>query len=222
MRVSFANQNLATRFTTTKFAEFHQTLVSESVYSVWQAYRVASWNQEDWRLFVASRLFSELQQYEGGKQVFGWQRESTDLATILEALFTAEGNENTEIGYRLRKRLAVLLSKHVKNIEKDVKELYKQRTSFVHGSFFQHIYKETKITNGIAELPHPPFAFLYGQKENVRRALVAYLYLNKIRRADSSLFPGCASVLQILEGGIIDTTLRSIVDKHTTQILNLL
>ena len=93
-----------------------------------------------------------------------------------EALFTAGGDDNTEIGYRLRKRIAMLLSRQIPNIEAKMKELYKQRSAFVHGSFFRQIHKKTVVEKGLAHLPAPPFQFLYSEKELVRIALVAYLY----------------------------------------------
>ncbi len=172
----FHDQNQAERFSRTAFVDFHRALISQSVYSSWQADRVTRWTEEQWRLFVASLLYSELQQYEHGKQVFTWQRESADLATILEALFTATEGDTSEVGYRLRKRSAVLLSTWLPGIEKDLKELYKQRSAFVHGSFFTGIYKKTKAAKNWSNLPSPPFAFLYRQKEHVRIALAAYLH----------------------------------------------
>jgi hypothetical protein len=74
----------------------------------------------------------------------------------------------------------------------------------------------------MAELPHPPFDFLYKQKENVRRALIAYLNLSKAQRGDPTIFPGCNNVLETLERAIIDTKLRSAVEVQTSQILGLL
>lgn len=85
-----------------------------------------------------------------------------------------------ENGYRLRKRLAVLLSHRLPSIEEDIKNLYAQRSAFVHGSFFRQFYKEIKVGNALAELPQPPFNFLYQQKEHVRTALIAYLYVHKV------------------------------------------
>jgi hypothetical protein len=216
----FAQQNQASRFSTPAFIQFHKAIASEALYAAWDTSRFAHWDWEDWRLFTACQSFSDLSQYENSKQVFGWQRESADLSTILEALFTAEGNDNTEIGYRLRKRLAVLLSRRIPTIETDIKELYKQRSAFVHGSFFQQFHRNIEIKNGLAQLPQPPFDFLYKLKEYVRVALVAYLYLHNILETDRSAFPGCDSVLQLLERAIIDTGLRSTVEKHTSFILD--
>jgi len=222
LRLFFHDQNQVQRFSTKAFVEFHKGLVSESVYSVWQADRVARWQKEDWRLFVACLLYSELQQYENSKHVFTWQRESADLATILEALFTAGDDDTGEVGYKLRKRIAVLLSARIPGIEKDIRDLYTQRSAFVHGSFFRHLSRETKASQGMAELPHPPFDFLYKQKENVRRALIACLNLSKAQRGDPTIFPGCNNALELLERAIIDTGLRSTVERNTSYILGLL
>lgn len=78
------------------------------------------------------------------------------------------------------------------------------------------------LTRVTAELPSPPFRFLYRQKEHVRLALVSYLYLNKMYRADPASFFGCKNVLHILETAIIDTNLRIRIEKHTAHILGLL
>jgi hypothetical protein len=71
---------------------------------------MAGWDREDMRLFAACLRFNGLRESEHSKRAFTWQRESADLATILVALFTAGSGENTEIGCKLRKRVAVLLS----------------------------------------------------------------------------------------------------------------
>jgi hypothetical protein len=74
------------------------------------ANRVAQWSPEDWRLFLAALLFSGLQEYANGKGSYGWQRESAQMSAILKAMFTADDSHNEEVGYRIRKRLAVLPS----------------------------------------------------------------------------------------------------------------
>jgi len=218
----FAQQDQASRFSKSAFVEFHKILASASLYSAWDTSRFAQWHKEDWRLFTACQLFANLREYENSKQLFGWQRESADLCTILETLFTAEGNDNTEIGYKLRKRLAVLVSQRIPSIEEDIKALYKQRSAFVHGSFFRQFYKEIRVRNGLAELPKPPFDFLYKQKEHVRAALAAYLYLHRAFTEDRQAFAACGNVLEVLERAIIDTELRGIVTKQTSYILGLL
>ena len=221
-RFYFHDQNQADRFRRMVFVKFYEALISESVYGLWQAERMAHWDKEDWRLFVACLLFSELKTYENSKYPFTWQRESADMATILEALFTAGTGDNTEVGYKLRKRIAALMAFRFTDIEQEIKKLYKQRSAFVHGSFFLHTKKEIEVDNGLAKLPSPPFQFLNGQKERIRHALVAYLYLNKIRKSDAEEFKRCRNVLEILENSIIDLDLRTQVREHAEAILSLM
>ena len=181
---------------------------SLTVYSSWNALRMASWKKEDWRLFVACFLYSGLKEYENSKYPIIWQRESADMATLLEALFTAGSDDTSEVGYKLRKRAAALVGLHYPNIEDEIKRLYKERSSFVHGSFFRNVAKDVKISDGLVELPSPPFEILYRQKECVRQALIAYLYLDKIRRTTAE-FEGFATVMDILEDAIINLAVRS-------------
>jgi hypothetical protein len=202
--------------------QFYEALVSESGYGVSQAYPMAGWDREDMRIFVACLLFNELRDSEHSKYAFTWQRESADMATILEALFTAGSGDNTEVGYKLRKRVAVLLSFLFPSIEKEIRDLYKERSSFVHGAFFLRLREEIEIEGGLAKLPSPPFAFLYGYKERIRFALVGYMVLNKARKRGSEEFKGCASVLDILERAIIDIDMRAAVRVHAEGVLRLM
>jgi hypothetical protein len=218
----FHGQNQARIFKRKKFVNFFEILLSESIYAAWQADRCAKWDEEDWRLFVVCLLFSELKNYENVKNPFTWQRESADMITILEAMFTAKDEDNTEIIYRLRKRISVLLGFHLSDIESQIKDIYKQRSIFIHGSFFSQIKKQTKVDNGCADLPLPDFDFLKEQKENIRSLLAVYLYINKIRKSDNNEFEGCKHVLGILEQSIIDIGLRSKVKKHAQKIIYLL
>jgi hypothetical protein len=197
-RLFYHDQNQAARFSREQFVKFYEMLASESVYGSWQADRMAKWDREDWRLFVGCLLFSELRQGEHSKQVFTWQRESADMATILEALFTAGDDDHGEVGYKLRKRIAVLLAVWFPGIEEDVKKLYRQRSSFVHGSFFQQAKKDIEVSHGHAKLPSPPFEFLYLRKEQIRCALAIYLYLNKLRRSAKEGFGNHQNVIDIL------------------------
>jgi len=183
---------------------------------------MGKWDSEDMRLFVACLLFKGLRKSEHSKDVFTWQRESADMATILEALFTAGTGDNAEVSYKLRKRVAAMLSAEFPNIEKEVKDLYKQRSTFVYGAFFMQFRKDIEITDGHAKLPSPPFNVLYQQKERIRFALVAYIYLNKIRKMAVGEFKGYESVLDILERAVIDLQIRAAVNSHTERLLNLI
>jgi hypothetical protein len=221
-RLFFHDQNQAERFCRLEFVTFYRTLIEEAVYGTWQADRMAKWDGEDWRVFVASLLFAELRKGEHSKQVFTWQREAANMATILEALFTAKEKDTAEVGYRLRKRMAVLLSSWFPQIERSVKELYTQRSSFVHGTFFQDAKKQIKVKDGMARLPSPPFAFLYQRKEEIRYALAVYLHLNRLRKNGAPGFKGYRSVLEILEKSIIDLDMRARVHSSAEEIVRLL
>jgi hypothetical protein len=214
--MTYFNSQDGSFFNKKGFADFYKKLIKQSKYGIWQLDRIQSWNKEDWRLFVASLLYSGLKDYDNSKNTFGWQRESAEMATILESLFTAEDSQNEEVGYRLRKRLAVLLSWKFSSIEKDVKDLYKERSAFVHGSFFQQIAKESPRAQN--NLPTPNFQRLYEYKEYVRFALVAYLNLAQAIRSKRLEFDGF--VMEALEQAIIDTNLRKKIIIETKSIFD--
>jgi len=218
----FHDQKQADRFRRNEFVGFYEALISETVYASWQADRAAHWHREDWRLFVACLLFNELKTYENEKYFFTWQRESADMATILEALFTAGTGDNTEVGYKLRKRIAALMAFRFADIEQAVKKLYEERSAFVHGSFFRQFKNEIEIQGGFAKLPSPPFEALYAHKERIRHALAAYLYLSKTYRSKKDNFTDCKNVIDILEKSIIDLDLRARVTQHAEAIFGLM
>jgi len=218
----FHDQNQADRFRREQFVRFYEALISESVYACWQADRMALWNEEDWRLFVACLLFTELKTIENSKEVFTWRRESANMVTILESLLTAKGSYVAKVGRKVKQRISTLLGRQLTANQRDIEELYQQRHDFVHGSFFLQTKNEIKIQGGFAQLPSPPFPFLYAQKELIRHALVAYLYLSKVRRLRQADFVGCKNVIDILEKSIIDVGLRARVSQHAEAIFNLL
>jgi hypothetical protein len=216
----FHGQNQATRFKREAFVRYHQALVGAAGYGSSNLLRMGEWSKEDWRLYVASLLYVGLQEYENIKEFVTWPREAADMATILEALFTAGTDDNTEVGYKLRKRAAVLLAFRHPSIEKDIKKLYDERSSFVHGSFFRSLAKHVTVTDGLAQLPPPPFEMLYRQKEGVREALIAYLYLNEIR-VSTTEFAGFTTVIEVLEEAVINLDVREKVRRHVEYILSL-
>lgn len=218
----YHDQGQSQLFKRVQFVDFYKLLISEAGYGSWQSDRMARWDLEDMRVFVACLLFSGLRSTEHRKDVFTWQRESADMSTILEALFTAGTGDNTEVGYKLRKRIAAMMARQFPHIEKEIKELYKQRSSFVHGAFFLQIRKKIEITDGYAKFPSPPFHMLYQQKECIRFALAAYIYLNKVRKAGTPEFMGCNSVLETLERAVIDLQIRTAVNMYTDRLFNLM
>ncbi len=209
-------QNQSHIFKTKGFVTFFKTLLPQSQYGTWQLDRIQKWGKEDWRLFVAGWLYSGLKDYENSKNSFGWQRESADMAAILEALFTAGDSQNEEVGYRLRKRMAALLSWIFPEIEKEVKDLYTQRSAFVHGSFFAQIEKDTR--HSYNNLPSPDFNLLYKQKEHVRLALISYLHLARLLNEKPLEYEGNTTVINALEEAVINVALR---DKLTSEVRNL-
>jgi len=216
------DQNQVDRFRRKAFVKYYEALISESVYGSWQADRMAHWDKEDWRLFVACLLFTELKAYENSKEVFTWRRESANLVTILESLLTAKGSYVPKVGPKVKKRITTLMGFRFPNIERDIDELYDQRHDFVHGSFFLRVKKDVEIRDGLAILPSPPFLFLYRQKEYIRHFLAAYLYLNNILKSGPTEFKGLRDVLEILEKSIIDADLRAKVRQYAEAILGLM
>lgn len=211
-------QQQATLFARPEFAKFCDTMRTGACYALWVRDRAARWRSEDWRLFVASQLYLGLREFHNRKSYFGWQRESADIAAMLEALLTAGDKTTAEVGYRLRKRAAVLLADRLPSIEKDIKKLYETRSTFVHGSFFASIPKEMK--RQATGLPLPNFSLLRRQKEYARFVLVGYLCL--ARGVGGGKFGGSKNAMDGLESGIIDTGCRASVRREIGGVLDLL
>lgn len=207
-------------FKKTKFGDFYRKLLNQSQYASWDRVRTKGWDAEDWRLFVSCLLFEGLKQFDNGKKVFIWQRESADMATILEALFTATDGEHTEIGYRLRKRVAVLVGAISPDVESTIKTLYSDRSKFIHGAFFSEIAKKSKKND--QDLPTPDFSVLETQKNLVKSCLVAYLYLAEQLKSRSSDFGDSSNVMDLLERAILDLKLRKKIKASVMPVLKLL
>jgi hypothetical protein len=213
-------QNQAHLFKRVEFVTFFKKLLNQSGYADWYLYRAEKWEKEDWRLFVASRLFSNLKNYDTGKDPFEWQRESAEMGAILESLFTAGDTQKEELTYRLTKRVAVLLSSVFPDVEKDIKKLYKQRSSFVHGDFFNNIAKESK--HAFNNIPLPDFNLLCKQKEYVRWSLATYLYLAKTIRENPEEYTPIKKTIHLLEQSIIDVEVRNKMLREARIIFDLL
>ena len=144
------------------------------------------------------------------------------MATILEALFTAGTDDNREVSYKLRKRVAALLSHRFQDVEQRIKRLYKVRSDFVHGSFFVTAEKQVRKQAGFITVEGPPLKVLYEQKEMIRQALAACLYINKARKTAGQEFYRFGSIINILECSIIDVDLRKLVENQADAILGLM
>ena len=211
-------------FKTSDFVSFYKIMISEMKYFIWQRDNALAWSREDWRLYMASIFYSGLEEHERSKSFYTWQRESADMSTLLETLFTAGDVQNEEIGYRLRKRIAVLIQWKFPEIEKDIKVLYNDRSEFVHGSYYKKIISGmSKNLNDNAMPPLPDFDKLYKTKEQIRFIFIAYLYLHKIKVSQlETSFSDHENVQDILEKAIVDTELRLRIIETIRPVLKLL
>ncbi|MES2023123.1 MAG: hypothetical protein V4439_00370 [Patescibacteria group bacterium] len=211
-------------FKTLSFVSFFKTMADQMKYFAWVRNRVTSWGKEDWRLFMACGFYEGLEEYERSKTSYTWQRESADMAVLLETLFTAGDTQNEEIGYRLRKRIASLIQWKFPDIEKEIKVLYNDRSEFIHGSFYKKIIKGMKSNkNDDAMPPLPDFQKLHQTKERVRFILVAYLFLHKVMTSKSeSPFSAYENVQQMLEEAVINIELRQKIIETIKPIIELL
>lgn len=218
-------QDKAVLFKSSNFIEFYKKMISTGKYFQWFRDNVLTWGDEDWRLYMAAIFYDDLVQYENSKSIYTWQRESADTATLLETLLTAGESEKEEIGYRLRKRAFALIGWHFPTIEKDIKDLYGDRSDFVHGNFYKKIVKAMRKNKEAdpAMPPSPDFRKLYTMKEKVRFLLVAYLYLHEIKTVEkNNIFSKYKNVQQILEESILDMKLRGQVKNNIKSVVNLL
>ena len=210
------------QFKSLDFVSFFNALIDQMKYFIWRRDEVVTWGNEDWRLFMATLFYTNLDQYQKSKKAFTWQRESTDMATLLETLFTAGDRQTEEIGYRLRKRAAALIGWKFDDIEKELKGLYNDRSEFVHGDYYKKIIKEMKKNEHDPAMPlFPDFKKLYKIKERIRIILIAYLYLHKVRVSGSEpLFQAYTSVQNMLEDSILNIDLRSRIMETIEPLIN--
>lgn len=211
------------QFKTPNFVSFYKEMVEQMKYFVWDRNDALAWTEEDWRLFMASSFYDGLQKYETSKTFYTWQRESADMATLLETLFTAGDSQNEEIGYRLRKRVGSLIQWKFNDIERELKDLYTDRCQFVHGSCYKGIIKAMKKNKYDNAMPPPSdFEKLYKTKERIRFIFVAYLYLHKVIVSRSEkLFMTYKNVQEALEEAILNTELRTKIIEVVKPIVEL-
>jgi hypothetical protein len=169
---------------------------------------------------MTGMLFSRLQDYDGGKSAFGWQRESADMGTILESLLTAGDRREKKIEGKLKRRIAALLSHRFRSIENEIKELYEKRSSFVHGRFFAEVADD--IARDPDDLPSPDFELLHRHRERVRWAIVAYLHLAQVLKSNPKAYPGMKSVIDVLKKASGDSQVRKRVIRDVDEVLALL
>lgn len=218
-------QDKSELFKSTNFISFYNAILPLAKYFRWLRDDVLLWNDEDWRLFMAASFYKDLAEYENSKQIYTWQRESADMATLLETLFTAGEGDKEEIGYRLRKRAFTLIGWKFPTIEDDIKILYKDRSEFVHGSYFMKIIRGMRRNSGgdPAMPPSPDFDKLLKMKECIRFILVAYLVLHANKTTDATGdFASYPNVQAVLEESILNVELRNKVMGITKPVFDLM
>src|SRR3989344_3418626 len=174
------------KFFKKNFVEFYRLIFPALIGVRWQAYEVAKWNREDWRMYVSCLLFNKLAKYQRSKQVMTWQAECADIVSFYEALLSKEPNDNGQ--YKISQRIEVLLGRYYKKelpkIKDGLRDLFYARNDFVHGSFFNRLKKSTKTypdNRNMAQLPMVDFNFLETQARTAKQVLVVFLYLkNKL------------------------------------------
>lgn len=131
------------------FVDKYLSLISEYQYNPSTIYK---WSIEKKRIFLALMQFEKLKRYKA-KSLFLWAQEYSDIATILETVLANEkGADITDINYRLRKRCGILLVDKFPKCEELLKEMYKLRSSFVHGGIFNRLKISDIDEDGFAQV----------------------------------------------------------------------
>ena len=214
------------KFLNNKFAKFYRLIFPALIGIRWQAYEVAKWDREDWRMHVSCLLFNELAKYQKSKQVMTWQAECADIVSFYEALLSKEPNDNGQ--YKISQRIEVLLGQYYKKefprIKDGLKELFYARNDFVHGSFFDRLKKSTKTypdNKDMAQLPMVDFNFLETQSRTAKQILVVFLYL-KEKLSNKKLSGGLKTIPEIIHSGIMDIKRRKMLQNYAAEILKLI
>lgn len=219
---SIQNQNQFIKFNSENFMKFLNIFSQAGQFSAWHALRVTKWEVEDFRMFTASMIYQGLSKYYNSKPIFMWQREMADISMLLENLFTAQGSVNTEIGYRLRQKITLLLQDKYPEINSKMKNLYDLRSEFVHGSFFNRMKKSTKTVEGLGDLPKVEWQLLHETFEFARYALIIclYLHINRSLISDNQN-QGYESVINMIEDSILDIDIREKVLMKANNVIRL-
>lgn len=203
------------------FITFYKEFIDTTKYIIWNRDEILKWNEEDWRLYIATNFYNDLKKYKS-KNIFNWQKESADMCILLETLLTAGDSSTEEIGYRLRKRVSVLMNWIFVDIEEEIKKLYKERSNFIHGSHYKNIIKEMRKNPYDKALPvGPNFKELEKIKDYIRHIFIFYLYLNK-EKDNNIILNKYLSVKDILEDSILNTTIRKEIIKIIKKISKIL
>lgn len=214
------------KFLNKKFIQFYNRIFPALLGVRWQAYEVAKWGREDWRMYVSCLLFNELAKYQRSKQVMTWQAECADIVSFYEALLSKEPNDNGQ--YKISQRIEVLLGRYYKKefskIKDGLKQLFNSRNDFVHGSFFDRLKKTTKTypdNQNMAQLPTVDFNFLETQSKTAKQVLVIFLFLKKTFKG-KKLFGKNKTIPELIHAGIMDVKIRENIQNRTSEILKLM
>jgi hypothetical protein len=213
------------KFLNKNFVSFYNLIFPSLIGIRWQAYEVAKWNREDWRMHVSCLLFNELAKYQKSKKVMTWQAECADIVSFYESLLSKEANDNGK--YKISQRIEVLLGRYYKKefpkIVDGLRELFNSRNDFVHGSFFDRLKKGTKTypdNKDMAQLPMVDFNFLENQSRMAKQILIVFLYLKKIFKG-KKLPNNYKTIPEMICAGIMDIKIRNTIQDYTDQILKL-
>lgn len=214
------------KFLNKKFIQFYNHIFPALLGVRWQAYEVAKWDREDWRMYVSCLLFNELAKYQRSKQVMTWQAECADIVSFYEALLSKEPNDNGQ--YKISQRIEVLLGQYYKKefskVKDGLKQLFNSRNDFVHGSFFDRLKKTTKTypdNQNMAQLPTVDFNFLETQSKIAKQVLVIFLFLKKTFKG-KKIFGKNITIPELIHAGIMDVKIRENIQNRTSEILKLM
>jgi len=214
------------KFRNKKFINFYNKLYPIVTNTDWHADKVLKWSREEWRLCIAFLQFEELFKYFRTKYPMRWQSECSDIVSLYEILLSRKKNDNG--AYKIIQRIEILLGsfyrKEMPTIKKELKKFYNFRNDFVHGSYFDHLKKETKSypdDESMAQMPSVDFRFLERQFNIVRKVFVVYLFLIKKFKHKKIQKYKNKSISEIITDGIMDVKIRTLIQKYSEEILKL-
>lgn len=214
------------KFLNKKFTKFYNLIFPSLIGIRWQAYEVARWSREDWRMHVSCLLFNELKKYQRSKQVMTWQSECADIVSFYEALLSTKPNDNGK--YKICQRIEVLLGRYYKKdfskIKSGLSSLFDYRNDFVHGSFFDRLKKATKTypdNSNMAQLPMVDFNFLETQSKTAKQTLIVFLYLKQVFK-NRKLLSNSQIIPEMIHAGIMDVKTRNKIQDLADEILKLI
>jgi hypothetical protein len=219
---SFTFREEYKKFKNEKFIKFYDKIFSSPIGARWQAYEVAKWKREDWRLNICCLLFKKLEKYEKSTEVMTWQEECADIATFYESLLSRTPGDNGK--YKISQRIEILLGNYYKKsfgkIKNDINDLYESRNEFVHGTFFDRLHKSTENypdNQKMAQLPSFDYKFLERQAILAKQVFIVFLYLRiKFTKKLAKL-----TIPEIISLGIMDIKIRNKIQLYAKEVLDL-